>query len=520
MISEEGPANQVDVIVIGAGHNGLVAAARLGQAGLSVCVLEEKSVIGGAVRTEAPFPKVPGLRASTGAYLLGLMPPEIVSALGLELPLLRRDPHYFLPTTGEGYLLFGSDAAETRAQFMRFFSEADFRAHLAMQAELGKLREDIAPTWLEEPLSIEATGEKYVRPELRTVFVELCRKPVRDYLARFGFESELVIAMYAVTDGFSGLTGGFDTPGTGMNFLVHNMCRLPGSDGTWMIVEGGMGTVSAEIARVARRHGAVIETNAKVEEILVENGVAVGVRLGDRVLRARAVVTNADPFRMRDLVGRAGFPDDYNARLDGYVRNGTTLKVNLALSGLPRFTCLPNPVGQHHTTIHLLPEKNVVESLRRAFDDAMNGRLPEFPAIEWYIHTTIDPSLRDDAGHHNSALFVQWVPYDIAGSSWEAEEEGYVRHLLSLCDRFAPGTSELVVDKFTLHPRRIEEHFGITRGHIHHVDNTFGFADRLPVATPIAGLYSASAGCHPAGSVIGAAGFIAAKRVVKDLAAS
>jgi phytoene dehydrogenase-like protein len=251
----------------------------------------------------------------------------------------------------------------------------------------------------------------------------------------------------------------------------------------------------------------------------VEHGAATGVCLSDgRHVRARAVVVNADPFRMRGMLGRARLPEDYNARLDGYLRDGTTLKVNLALSGLPRFTCLPEPVGQHGSTIHLLPENDVIAELGRALRDATSGRLPRFPAIEWYIHTSVDASLRDDRGHHNSALFVQWVPYDIAGSTWEAEEEGYVRHLLSICDRFAPGTSELVVDRFTLHPRRIEEHFGMTRGHIHHVDNTFGFSDRLPVTTPIAGLYSASAACHPGGSVIGAAGWIAAKRVQRDLA--
>ena len=112
------------------------------------------------------------------------------------------------------------------------------------------------------------------------------------------------------------------------------------------------------------------------------------------------------------------------------------------------------------------------------------------------------------------------VPAAQAGSTWEAEEEGYVRHLLSICDRFAPGTSELVVDRFTLHPRRIEEHFGMTYGHIHHVDNSFGFADRLPVATPVQGLFSASAGCHPGGSVIGAAGYIAASRVLREMGKS
>ena len=168
--------------------------------------------------------------------------------------------------------------------------------------------------------------------------------------------------------------------------------------------------------------------------------------------------------------------------------------------------------------MHLLPdEREVMAAMRQAFAEVKAGRLPELPTIEWYVHTTVDPSLRDAEGHHNSALFVQWVPYELKGTSWDAEEERYVRHLLGICDRFAPGTSTLVADTFALTPPKIEKHFGITRGHIHHVDNAFGFADRLPYATPIEGVYSCSAGCHPAGSVIGAAGHNSAERLLRDL---
>jgi len=285
-----------------------------------------------------------------------------------------------------------------------------------------------------------------------------------------------------------------------------------------MMARGGMGAVTDALVEAARNGGARLEPSSPVSKLLVESGTATGALLADgRVIRARAVIVNADPFRMRALVGEAEFPPEYNARLDGYRRPGTTLKVNLALSGLPRFTCLPGNVGQHGTTIHLLPDTNVIASLVRAFGDATAGRLPDFPAIEWYVHTALDATLQDPAGNHSAALFVQWVPYEITGSSWDDEEDRYVSHLLTICDRFAPGTSDLVVDRFVLHPKRIEEYFGISYGHIHHVDNSFGFADRLPVATPIAGLYSASAGCHPAGSVIGAAGYIAAKRVLHDL---
>jgi phytoene dehydrogenase-like protein len=508
-----------DVIIVGGGHNGLVAAVLLARAGLSVAVFEEKASVGGAAKTEYPFAKAPDVGISSGAYLLGLWPPELLAELGLELPLLRRDPHYFLPTTDGRYLLFGSDAGAMERQFRAFFSEADHRANLAMNLELTALREDLAPSWLAEPFSVEETAARFIRPALRSVFVRLCRGSAREYLERFGFESDLLKAMYAVTDAFSGVDGGYDTPGTGHNLMVHNMCRLPHSGGTWMVVEGGMGTVTRKLAELARALGVEIFTNAKVASIEVHAGQVLGVALSDgRVMPSKVVLSNADPFRTERLVGRAHFSAPYLEKLDGMRHDGSTLKVNLCLAELPRFTCLPEDHGQFGPTIHLLPDEDVViGELARAYADTRAGRLPEFPSIEWYIHSSIDPTLRDARGRHNAALFVQWVPYALAESSWEVEQDRYVAHLLSICDRFAPGTSSLVEDTFVLHPAKIEEHFGITRGHIHHVDNTLGFTDRHPYHYAIAGLYTCSAGCHPAGSVIGASGHNAAKRVLSDL---
>jgi len=505
-------------IIIGAGHNGLVAAIMLARNGMDVTVLEEKEVIGGATKTETPFVKAPHLRHSTGSYLLGLMPPELIDKLGARIELLRRDPHYFLPTLDGRYLLFGSDKATLRQQFLTFFSESDWLANEALAVEIGKIRDDLVSCWLKEPLSVENTAEKYIRPELRQVFLDLVKNPVEDYLMRFGFKSELLISMYAVTDGFSGLYGSFGTPKTGLNFLVHNMCRLPGSEGTFMVVKGGMGSIATEFARLAMEAGTKIRTSTLVKTILSSNNRVTGVLLGNgEELQADIVICNADPFRMRTMVGKENFPDSFNKKLDNMQRYGTTMKINMALKSLPTFTCLPENRGQHNATIHLLPpEKGIMGTIKKAFEDVQKGQLAEFPAIEWYMHTQIDPSMQDEHGHHSSAFFVQWVPYKLQGTTWDKEEDRYVKHLFSIAEQFAPGFSDSVIEYAAMTPEKIERDIGISYGHIHHIDNTFGFDERMPYALPIQGLYSCSAGCHPAGSVIGAAGHNAATRILND----
>ncbi|MSR29260.1 MAG: NAD(P)/FAD-dependent oxidoreductase [Phycisphaerales bacterium] len=508
-----------DVLIVGAGHNGLVAAAMLARSGLTVKVIEERARIGGATKTEHPFPKAPRLGTSTASYLLGVMPPEIMARTGVEIEVVRRNPHYFLPLLDGRSLLLGTDQAAMRDQFLAMFSEEDWRANGRLSKEIGEIRDDLAPSWLEEPMGVEGTADRYIRGALREPFINLVTGTVEDYLARFGFQSELLVAMYAVTDGFSGLSASFGTPGTGMNFLVHNMCRLPGADGTWMVAKGGMGAVAVAFAEAAKRHGAEIEAGTGVARIITTGGVATGVALADgRELHARAVIVNADPFRLREMVGRAELPAELNTRIDGFKRTGTTMKINMALRGLPVFKCLPEDRGQFNGTMHLLPQgAHPIAEIKAGYDKVVRGELADCPTIEWYIHTRVDPSLRDPEGNHNGAFFIQWVPYELTGTSWAAEESRYVEHIFGIAEQFCPGLRDLVVDTHILTPPKIESEFGIRFGHIHHVDNTFGFDRRMPYSTGVAGLYSCSAGCHPAGSVIGASGHNCAERVMRDL---
>jgi phytoene dehydrogenase-like protein len=287
-----------------------------------------------------------------------------------------------------------------------------------------------------------------------------------------------------------------------------------------MVVEGGMGAFTQRLADVARRAGAALETKRGVKQIRVEGNVAKGVILEDGTeIKAGVILCNADPFHLRAMVGADQLPVEYNQRLDTYAaKPGSIFKLDLALKGLPKFTCCPDDKRVYGPTIHLLPEGAVMQRLLDNFADAQAGRLPDEPTMSWHLHTTVDPSLRDAAGNHSSSLVVHPVPYELSGGkSWDAEADAYAKRVISICDRFAPNTSSLVVEYQAMHPKKIESHFGITRGHIHHVDNGWGFADRLPYATPVAGLYSCSAGCHPAGSVIGAAGHNAAMRVLRDL---
>ncbi|MBX3227747.1 MAG: NAD(P)/FAD-dependent oxidoreductase [Labilithrix sp.] len=505
---------QPDVLIVGGGLNGLACALFLCRSGLTVQVLDDKQIVGGIHRTEFPFAKAPRLPTFTGAHRVGFVPGALAAQLGVTLPLAPRDPALFVPTTTPGrYLLAGPGAAGLRAA-----DPSDADALDAMHAELDALVSDLATAWIAAPVSIEEIRERWIRPELRDAFTGLVRGTFAEYVARFNVQSGLVKAALAA-DSLGGSFASWDTPGSGASLLVRHAAASPAGGGD-AIPLGGMAAVARALGDAGKAAGVRFATGTAVTQILVEGNAATGVVLEDgRILRANAVVTSADPWRLRALVGPSHLSAEYTRRIDAWVRPGGIAKLLVAFAELPRFACLPEENGQHRATTLLLPggEDDAVRALGRAFADANAGRIPIETPIELVFPNAADPSIRDPDGRESASLLVPWVPYDVAGSTWTSEEERFTSALLDTLESFAPGARASVVDTVLLHPKKLETHFGVTRGHLHHVDDTALFGDRLPPTTPLSGLYTCGRGCGPAAGVVGVAGLNAARRVIADL---
>jgi phytoene dehydrogenase-like protein len=533
LLTVDGPVNRrYDAIVIGAGHNGLVAAAYLARAGRSVCVLERRPVLGGACTTETLWG---GYRVSTAAYVCGLLHPRIVREL--ELPrygfeLLRRDPSSFTPLPDGGYLLLGSDPAFNAEQIRRFSrrdAEAFERYETAID-RLGRFVESLLTTVPPRfpdihPADLPTYGRLLAQvlglpPLERLLLIRLLTASAWDVLSEW-FESEPLKVTLA-TDGVIGTALSPTQPTTALVLFHHVMGSITGRRGVWGYVRGGMGALSEAIAAVARRYGATIRTNAEVRTVLVRNGRAAGVVLADGTeVEARVVLSNADPKRtFLRLVPREVLPTDFVGRIERLRMSAAPVKINLVADGLPNFRCLPGdrPGPHHRTTIHLCPS---LDYLERAFADFMQGRPSERPMVEMCIPSVLDETLAPD-GRHVVSLFVQYAPYDPPGG-WSAWRDEFVRRVLAVIDEYAPGFSSRVRYCQVLSPQDLEEVFALTGGNIFHGDLTpdqmFTFR---PVAgwaqyrTPLPGLYLCGAGAHPGGGVIGAAGYNAARVVLRD----
>jgi phytoene dehydrogenase-like protein len=526
-------ANRYDAIVIGGGHNGLVTAAYLARAGRKVLVLEARELVGGCAVTEEVWP---GFRVSTGAYLMSLMQPRIVAEL--ELPRFgylvdAKDPAFFSAFPDGRYFFMWQDRDRTLAEIARF-SNRDAAVYPAYEDHLERLARVVEGLLLTTPpefppngvgalldwLKLAARVRGLGRRELAGL-IKIFTQSAAELLDEW-FESEQVKVTLA-TDGVIGANGGPRSAGTAYILLHHCMGSVAGHRGLWGFVRGGMGAVSEAIAGSARDKGAEIRTAAPVRCVLMRGGKAAGVVLenGDEFY-APVVASNCDPKRtFLSLVDPRELPVEFVRGVEHLRCEGTSLKINIALRGLPDFKAYPGTPGpQHGATMHICPSIDYVE---RAWDDAKYGQPSHSPLLEMTIPTIYDRSLAPE-GKHIMGIFLQYAPYSLKnGAAWDDLREPFADRVFEIISEYAPNFRDIVIDRQVLTPLDMERRWGITGGNIFHGEMSLDqmFVMR-PVAgwaryrTPIRGLYLCGSGAHPGGGVMGAPGYNCAREIMKD----
>jgi len=524
-------ANKYDVVIIGGGHNGLVAAAYLAKAGRTVLVLERRELLGGCAVTEELWP---GYRVSTGAYLASLLQERIVR--DLDLPRFgyhvdAKDPAFFSPFPDGRHLFFWQDERSTLEEIAKF-SRRDAERFPAYEAYLERLALVVESLLLVTPPEFppRGVGDLVEYQKLLARFrglnrhdtialVKIFTMCATDLLDEW-FESDQVKVTLA-TDAVIGANGGPRSPGTAYILLHHVMGNVGGKRGLWGFVRGGMGAVSEAIAASARSHGAEMRTGAVVSRIGIRNGRAHSVILeGGEEIEAGVVASNLDPKRtFLGLIDAKELPDDFLDRIRTFRCEGTSCKINLALNGLPDFRALPGtPAAQHKATMHICPSVDYVE---RAWDDAKYGRPSQSPMLEMTVPTMYDPSLAP-AGRHVMGIFLQYAPYTLAEGTWDDLRESFAERVFDIIEEYAPGFRSLIEHKQVLTPLDMERRFGLTGGNIFHgemnLDQMFVMRPVPGAArykTPIRGLYLCGSGTHPGGGVMGAPGYNAAREILK-----
>ena len=528
-----------DAVVIGAGHNGLVAAAYLARAGLSVLVLERRPIVGGAVVTEEI---VPGFRFSRAAYVQSLFRPEIVQELRLAhygFSVIARNPASFTPLPDGRSLMLGPDPAMNHQEIKKF-SARDADRFPRYEAMLDRVARFIEPLLDMTPPDLAARGWRHRLETIRDLarlgwggarlgkdlplFLEMVTAPASQILHRW-FESEPLKSTLA-TDAIIGAMAGPSTPGSGYVLLHHVMGQTDGVRGVWGYVSGGMGSLSEAIAAAARAHGATILTARPVAGISVEGGRATGVVLEDgTAIESRLVLSNADPkATFLTLLPRESVPDDFRHRISTMDFSSGATKINVALDRLPSFAARPGHAAgpQHCGTIHLV---STMEEIEAAYLDALAGEPSTRPVIEMTLPSALDPTLAPP-GKHVMSLFVQYTPYALARGSWDdpGVKDAFADRVFRVIEEFAPGFTASVLARDVLSPFDLERIFSLTGGNIFHgamrLDQLFwlrpapGWSRYL---TPIENLYLCGAGAHPGGGVLGAPGRNAARAALSDL---
>jgi phytoene dehydrogenase-like protein len=526
-----------DVLIIGAGHNGLTCAAYLGRAGLKVKVLERRWVVGGAAVTEEFYP---GFRNSVAAYTVSLLNPKVIRDLDLHghgLRIVERRALNFLPADDGRYLLIGE--GRTKREIAKF-SARDAERYDGFSAELSQIADVLRAIALEPPPNIVPPRDRRGVAEFlrllklgnhlraldqprRRALLDLFTKSAADYLEGW-FESEPVQAVF----GFDSIVGNYAspyTPGTAYVLLHHAFGEVNGKKGVWGHAIGGMGAITQAMAKAAASHGVEIETRAEVREVIVEKDRAAGVVLSDgRRIRARAVAANVDPKRLYGrLVPAGALPTDFSERMARWKCGSGTFRMNVALSKLPSFSALPgDQVMDHHTSgIILAPS---LAHMDRAYIDARQLGWSREPIVEMLIPSTLDDTLAPK-GTHVASLFCQHVAPELPGGrSWDDHRETVADLMMETVERFAPGFTASVLGRQIFSPLDLERTFGLTGGDIFHgamtLDQIFSARPMLGYAdyrSPVEGLYHCGSGAHPGGGVTGAPGHNAARVIIRDL---
>ena len=521
-----------DVIIIGGGHNGLVTAFYLAQAGHKPLVLERRSQPGGAAVTEEFSP---GFRCSTLAHVAGPLRPDIVRDMQLE----RHGVKFITPDIGvvalspdHRALVLHNDAQKSSQEIARF-SQKDATRYPEFQDSLGKLGKVIGDALLLPPPNIDSpsTGDLWGMLQTGRGIRKLGKKDmfrllrwgpmaVADLVAEF-FETELLRATIAAR----GIFGTFLGPWSAGSSLVL-LIRAAGDNhpaGSSHFVAGGIGALTQAMASAAKQAGAEIRSNVEVKEVRIKDGTATGVVLASgEEISAKAVISNADPKRtLLKLVDPTYLAPDFVQKLKNYRMPGTVAKVNLALSGLPEFTALKGATnGALSSRIHIGPE---IDYLERAFDDSKYGNFSQNPYLEVTIPSLTDPSLAP-AGKHVMSIYMQYAPFKLKNGDWDNDRGKLGDTIVKTLAHYAPNLPGLVIDGQIITPKDLEETYGLTNGHIFHgelsLDQFFTMRPLLDWAryrTPINNLYLCGSGTHPGAGLTGGSGANAAREILKAL---
>lgn len=521
-----------DAIVIGGGHNGLVAAAYMARAGRKVLVLERRHVLGGAAVTEEVFP---GFKFSVCSYVVSLLRPEIIRELDLAkhgLEILPLDGT-FTPMPDGNYLWRVNDHARTYREIARH-SRVDAEAYdeygRAM-VEMGRFAKPILGMTPPDPFAPSLRDMKALGGILqrfralpdndRYNQIQLLTMSAADFLDQW-FETDVLKATMSAS-GIIGTFLGVRSPGTAYVLLHHYMGDIDGAFRSWGLSRGGTGMVSNAIASAARAFGAEIRTEAPVSKILVENGAATGVVLenGDYHL-ANVVMSSVDPrLTFTKMVGHEHLPGDFVEDIGHYKYRGSSGKVNFALDGLPDFTALPGAGAHLRGAVSISPSLDYME---RAYDQAKYGQYSRRPYIDIVIPSLTDPSVAPP-GKHVMSCFVQYAPYDLKeAGGWDAHREAFGDTVVNAITEFAPNFKNIIRHRQVLTPLDIEREFGLSEGNIFQGELSLEQLFFLRPApgwagyrTPIRKLYMCGSATHPGGGIMGAPGRNAAMRAMREV---